>query len=135
MPDQLPKGLTNGAYIGFISDTNSTASHRAQLWIEMCQAVLYVLGTNCTMRRRLTVERAHPVSQSIVKALRLEQPTEPSDAEQFILKTPAAKESRRTIGSRVPSTKCRVPLNRDVESKSSSTPIYNAKEDVHGCDF
>ena len=27
------------------------------------------------------------------------------------------------------------PVNADVGSKSFSTPIYDAKEDVHGCDI
>ncbi len=83
----LPEGLTNGAYVGFISDTNSTASQKAQLWIEMCQAVFYVIGTNTHCVVVSTVERAHPVSQSVIKALLLEQPRELSEAERFILKT------------------------------------------------
>jgi hypothetical protein len=87
----LPKGLANGAYVGFISDTNSTASQKAQLWIEMCQAVFYVLGTNSQCVFVSTVERTHPVSKSVVKALCLEQPTELSEAERFILKKPEAK--------------------------------------------
>lgn len=48
-PTALPQGLDKGTYCIFVSDNNRTAGDHAKMWMEICQAPFFILGTNQTL--------------------------------------------------------------------------------------
>lgn len=80
-PTVLPAGLTNGTYVLFISEPDSPAMEQATRWMQTSQAPFFILGMNPACVALTYVPRTHPVSQAILKALRLEEPKEKSATE------------------------------------------------------
>jgi len=86
-PETLPKGLDKGTYVIFLSDTNRTALEQATSYAEMCQAPFFTLGTNSHLAVITYVPRSHPVSQAVVKTLRLEEPKDIPVRERLTMHT------------------------------------------------
>ncbi|MBN1269052.1 MAG: hypothetical protein JXB04_05650 [Kiritimatiellae bacterium] len=85
-PEELPPGLEQGTFTVFVTEENRPALTQARTWMENCQAPFFILGTNNDCVVVTYVPRKHAVSQAIVKAMRLAQPSEISPAEAMSLR-------------------------------------------------
>ena len=87
-PKELPPELKQGTYGVFVAVKDRSSLELAKMWMEVCQAPFFILGTNAQCVVVTYVPRKHQVSRNIVKALELIEPKEVSPSEAMSLKAP-----------------------------------------------
>ncbi len=123
-PKELPPELKQGTYGVFVAVNDRSPLDLAKMWMEVCQAPFFILGTNAQCAVVTYVPRKHPVSQGIIKALGLIEPKETSQTEGMSLRKPEGDNKPVVIGKVYTNTFRHTKEEwEEMERRKTATPM------------